>query len=111
MDKIIIFFKFCGIYNEDFFIFISNRIKWLPSDSSLEWFGCFPIINNGGVLVDIRILIPKVTNEQNMLVCLHEIYHAYELYSLLGNIYVDDTDNYELRAKAFEKSYLDYKKV
>ena len=99
------FFKKENIYEEDFFKYIKNRIYYFPSDTSLDWFGCFPIVDDNDILVDIKVAVPKIKTEKNILFNLHEIFHAYELYHELGSKYVEKIEERELSAKTFEKKY------
>ena len=104
MDKVKDFFKKQGIYDEDFFEYIKTKVHYLPYDTPLEWFGCFPILEDG-IVKDIGVLVPKIVTEKNLLVNLHEFYHAYELYNELGCIYVEDREKREKNAVDFEKKY------
>lgn len=109
MEKVIDFFIEQNIYDEDFFIYIKDRVKILPYDVSLAWFGCFPIIKDN-IIVDIRLSVPQIVTEQNLLVNLHEYYHAYELYNELGKIYIPNIEEREKAARNFEETYLLSKK-
>ena len=99
------FFKKENIYNEDFFEYIKNRVHYLPYNVSLDWFGCFPILDENNILIDFRIFVPTIKTEKNILVNIHEIYHGYELYNGLGKIYIEDREERERRAKSFERKY------
>ena len=102
------FFKKENIYNEDFFEYVRNRIYYLPFDVSLDWFGCFPILDENNILIDFHIFVPTIKTEENILVNIHEIYHGYELYNELGEIYIEDREERERRAKSFERKYKHY---
>lgn len=105
MEKIKDFFKEQGIYNENFFEYIKTRVHVVPEDTPLEWFGCFPILEDG-IIKDIRVLVPKIVTEKNFLVNLHEFYHAYELYNELGTVYIENIEQREKNAVSFEKKYI-----
>ena len=109
MEKIIEFFKEQNIYDEEFFDYIKDKVKVLPSDVSFAWFGCFPILE-GNVLKDIRVSVPEIVTEQNLLVNLHEYYHAYELYNELGKVWIPNIEEREQKASNFEKAYVLSKK-
>jgi hypothetical protein len=109
MEQVIEFFKEQGIYNENFFTYIKDKVKVLPYDVSLAWFGCFPILANN-IIVDIRVSVPEIVTEKNLLVNLHEFYHAYEIYNELGKVYVPNIEEREKAASDFENSYLLSKK-
>ena len=105
MERIISFFREQNIYDEQFFEYIKTRVHVLPSDTPLCWFGCFPKLKDD-ILVDMRVVVPEIVTEKNMLVNLHEFYHAYELYSELGTLYVENREQRENKAVDFEKKYL-----
>ena len=42
---------------EDFFEYVRNRVHYLPSDVSLDWFGCFPILDENNILIDFHIFL------------------------------------------------------
>ena len=105
MEQVIAFFREQNIDAEQFFEYIETKVHVLPYDTSLEWFGCFPILKDG-ILIDIRVLVPEIVTEQNLLVNLHEFYHAYELYGVLGTIYVENREQREKNADTFEKKYI-----
>ena len=105
MERIINFFIDQGIYDENFFHYIEKKALVLPYDTPLSWFGCFPILEDG-ILRDIRLSVPEIVTEKNLLVNLHEFYHAYELYNELDKVYVDNKEKREQSASDFETSYL-----
>ena len=105
MEKVKEFFKEQKIYDENFFEYIETRVHILPYDTSLDWFGCFPIIEEG-IVKDMRVVVPKIVTKKNLLVNLHEFYHAYELYSELGCIYIENREIREENAVNFEKRYV-----
>ena len=106
MDKVIAFFKEQGIYNEDFFNYIKSKVVVLPSDTPLQWFGCFPILDKEHNIMDIRLSVPEIVTEKNLLVNLHEYYHAYEIYNELGMLYEERIEEREANAINFEQTYL-----
>ena len=110
MDRVIEFFKNQGIYNEDFFNYIDKKVKVLPSDTPLVWFGCFPMLDEENRIIDIRLSVPEIITEQNLLVNLHEYYHAYELYNELGMVYNPRIEEREANASNFEQTYILSKK-
>ena len=83
---------------------MKTRVHVLPHDTSLDWFGCFPILEDG-IIIDLRVLVPEIVTEKNLLVNIHEFYHAYELYGELGTVYVENREQREKNAVAFEKKY------
>lgn len=61
-------------------------------------------------LVDMKIMIPIITNLQTALVTIHELKHAYDLYQILGKPLDKDEDEYEKSARdlegIFEEKYM-----
>ena len=105
MERVKEFFREKNIYNEQFFEYMKNRVYTFPYDISLDWFGCFPILD-GDIIIDLRVVVPKIVTEKNLLVNLHEFYHAYELYCELGNVYVEKKEQREENAANFERKYV-----
>ena len=103
------FLKEQNIYNENYFDFMKGKIKVLPSDTSLEWFGCFPIVEDG-ILKDIRMTVPEIKTEKNLLVNIHEHVHGLELFNELGSFYNEKKEERESNASNMEKIYLKTKK-
>ena len=105
MERLIEFLKEQNLYKEQFFDFMIGKIKVFPSDTSPEWFGCFPIVKDG-ILKDIRLLVPEIKNEQNLLVNIHEYTHALELFDEIGTYYEERREERENKAKTMENVYL-----
>ena len=105
MERVKSFFRKQNIYDEQFFEYIKTRVYVFPHDTSLDWFGCFPILE-GDIIIDLRVVVPEIVTEKNLLVNLHEFYHAYELYSELGNVYVENKEQRENNAVNFERKYV-----
>ena len=72
--------------------------------------GCFPRINNAGILDDINIVVPVPVDEATTRVNIHEYTHAFSLYQKLGFPYDFDNDNSEILACHKEKEYLTLKR-
>ncbi|MBQ9071628.1 MAG: ADP-ribosylglycohydrolase family protein [Bacilli bacterium] len=104
------FFKQENIYNEKYFDFIRTKIKTLPSECPLDWYGCFPLLKEG-ILNDIVLLVPEITSERDILVNIHEHTHALELFEELGTVYEDRTDERENKATEMEKIYKKRKSI
>lgn len=96
--------------NEDFFNYIESRTTILPHDISLEFVGCFPILKDN-ILTDIRLSVPEIKTKNNILVNIHEYYHAIELYNELGNIYIENKEVREINAINMEKQYIKKKSI
>lgn len=100
--------KKIGIYNEEMFEFLRGKVfRYAVSNNDFSW-GVFPKLDSEGKIVDIRVLVPKISDTKSFLINVHEFTHAYELYNELGTIYVEDRENREKRACENEKLILKY---
>jgi len=104
------FFKEQGMYSEEFFDFIKDRVHILPFNTPLDCFGCFPILEND-VIKDIKLLVPEIKTEKNLLVNIHEYTQALELFNELGTVYDEQRDKREARAVQMEKIYIMKKSI
>jgi len=104
------FFKEEGIYSEEFFDFLKNKVKVIPSGILKSWYGCFPIIENDKI-TDIKLLVPEMETKTDILINIHEYAHAHELFNELGTIYHARTEERENYAKEMEKIYLKNKSI
>jgi len=110
MDQLISFLKKQNLYKEEFFKFIEGKVKVFPYDTDLSWFGCFTIVEDN-VLKDIRLLVPEIKTEQNLLVNIHEYVHAIELFDEIGKVFEERKEERENKASKYEKIYLNSKKA
>lgn len=104
------FFKQENLYKEDFFDFIKNKVKTLPSTCPLSWYGCFPIVEDN-IIKDIRLLVPEIVDEKSLLVNIHEYAHALEFFYELDTIYVERREEREAYASNMEKIYIKNKSI
>ena len=104
-DSVVSFFLNEGLCDSDFFDFMDSRVVFIPSGSDVFWYGRHPILKDG-ILCDIRVVVPLIINEFDLIVNIHEFTHAIELYNELGSFYKDDVINREKRAHEMEKIYL-----
>lgn len=111
MDILKKFFIEEGFSCYDFFDFIEDKIVVLPSNSEIFWYGCHPILNDEGILIDIRVVVPEIVNLEDMVINVHEFMHAIELYDELGTVYEEKRDIREGNAKVIEKIFLRNKKI
>lgn len=95
-----------NMYDNKFLDYISTRVKVVSGVADKEWFGCFPIVSDDEKLTDIRLLVPRIDNLENLLINIHEYTHAYELFLELGTYYKEDRENREARAFMKEKEYI-----
>ena len=109
-ERLIEFFKGESLYKEDFFEFIEDKILIVPNDTDIFWFGCHPIIENE-IVVDIRLVVPEIKEEKDILINIHEFTHAIELYNEIGTVYEERRGKREKKAKSMEQVYLKLKKL
>lgn len=93
------------LFTKEFKEFIKDRTKIIDRPVEEDWYGCFPIIKDN-ILVDVRLLIPKIKDEKTLLVNIHEYEHAMELFCELGKNYIDNKEERENNAKKLEKKYI-----
>jgi len=99
------FFRKENLYSEEFFNFLKHKVKKIPSTGGASWYGCFPQVEDG-ILKDIRLLVPEITDEKSLLINIHEYAHALELYNELGSIYIERRVDRENKAQELEKKYI-----
>lgn len=99
------FFKTQNLYKKEFFDFIKERMLIVPSGTDISWYGCFPIVEDD-ILKDIRLLVPEIETEKDLLINIHEFTHAIELYDELEMPYEEKREQREYKAKSMEKIYL-----
>lgn len=95
-----------NIGNEAFWFFIISRVKiYSLNVNDFSW-GCFPILSDNNILIDIRLIVPFIQDEKTLLVNIHEFAHAFELYEVLGNEYHENKAKSENLARSKEQEYL-----
>lgn len=104
------FFREENLYSEDFFDFLKHKVKKITSSSDISWYGCFPQVEDG-ILKDIKLLVPKITDEKSLLINIHEYAHALELYNELGALYIERRVERENKAQEMEKKYIKNKSI
>jgi len=101
-EEIIKFYK--DYIQKEFWDYIKERVVIVPSGSDMYFYGCYPITKNN-ILIVIRVLVPNIETEKDILINIHEFAHAIELYNELGKNYEDNRDEREKYAKKIEKIY------
>ena len=104
--KVLTFFIENNLCDYDFAIYIEDKVVTLESGSEIFWYGCYPIVDEDGLLVDMRVVVPEIITEKDIIINIHEFSHAIELYGELGTIYEDRRQDRENYAKEKEKLYL-----
>jgi ADP-ribosylglycohydrolase len=104
------FFKNENLYSEEFFDFIKQKVKVVSNELPKEWFGCFPMIDNY-MLKDIRLLVPEIKNQTDLLINIKTYAKALELYKHLGTEYKCINKILDAKADDLEKKYLKNKSI
>lgn len=86
-------------YEKEFLGYVNERKIYVDD---LCWYGVYPKIIDNKV-VDFNIMVPKVTSLTNAYIYVHELKHAYDMYNLIGKVYLDK--DYELTARMCEDSF------
>jgi len=97
------------LFTKEFQKFVKDKIVVIDEDINNDWYGCFPIIKND-ILVDIRVLIPRLKDKQTLLTNIHEYCHAMELYNELGSVYTEQENKKEDSAIKLEKKFINKEK-
>lgn len=93
----------------EFLTFMEGKIKRLALSVDEFGWGVFPILDEQGVVRDIRMVVPIIYDDRSLCVNIHEFTHAYEVFLSLGSVYEWNVDESERRAKESENRYLSKK--
>ncbi len=105
-DKFIKFLKDTEIYNEEVLNYIKPKTVLLDhSEESFSFYGCYPILDDNNILKDIRLCIPKITDDITVSINIHEYVHLLRLYKYLNKEYIE-SEYEELLPVMYELSYL-----
>lgn len=94
------------LIDKEFFDYMESRVRFVPLEYGKSFSGCFPQVDETGVLYDIKLLVPKICDLESLLINVHEYTHAAELYQELGTVYEERRDEREASAVAKEKEYV-----
>lgn len=95
-----------NVGTEEFFEFITPRVVNLPLKAQDFPWGTFPQYNLSKVLINVKVLVPKIVDEATLLVNIHEFTHAYYLYLHLNEMFEPDVNLSERLARSKENKYL-----
>lgn len=104
------FFKLEGVYSEEFFDYIKDKVKTVPSLYNFNGYGCFPLLEDE-ILKDIAVLVPEIVDERTLLINIHEYAHALDLFNGLNTVYEDKKEDRENYASSMEKKYIKRKNI
>lgn len=104
--ELIDFLKEEKINQKDFLEYIKKYTHLIDTKDGLLWSGCFPKYDKNNILYSINLIMPELTNRSDLLINIHEIMHAHELFEYLGKTYKEDIQESEKKARSLEKKYL-----
>lgn len=98
-------------YEEEFWQFVDKKIKYI--DGSIEknklFYGTLMKFDENENLIDIKVIVPNITNLETALVNIHEFKNAYDLYHMMGKK-IENEQEYEKKAileeATFSKQYI-----
>ncbi len=105
-NELIDFLKEENLNKKEFLEYIKNHSHLIDTKEGLLWSGCFPKIKEESILQEINLIMPELTNKNDLLINLHEIAHAFELYGNLGKTYIEDIEKSEEYSRNMERKYL-----
>lgn len=89
------------------FLQIKTKIFGHISDDGLDLYGCFPQIDKDtGIITDLKICVPKITNLKSAFINIHEFKHGIDLFPYLGKKLPDE--DIEEKAKKEEEKFKSY---
>lgn len=95
-----------NIGSVDFWEFMRGKIHSFPNiENELPW-ACFPITDKNNILINIRVIVPIITDELTLLINIHELTHAYYLFQMLGKECIYEVEECEEKARNKEALYL-----
>lgn len=97
-------------YEKEFWEFIKSKILFISDNiESNKYFYSVLRKEKDDILIDIKIIVPKIIDLKTTLINIHEFKHAYDLYKVFGKkVYISDTE-YEKRAMNEEIKFIDNK--
>ncbi|MBQ6546724.1 MAG: hypothetical protein IJL74_01850 [Bacilli bacterium] len=92
-QKYIGFLKEYNLYDEEVLDYIKDKIIYIDykKESFKEFVGCYPMIDNG-IVKDIRLCIPKITDDISIAINIHEYVHLLKMHKYLDKEYVFKKD-------------------
>ncbi len=105
-NKLIVICNALDIGSKEFWRYIKEKIHRFHGQSNDFPWACFPITDQNNILIDIKLAVPYIVDEKTLLINIHELAHAYELYGLLGKECIYRVENSENFAKEKETLYL-----
>lgn len=104
------FFREQNLYTEEFFDFVKTKVTVPESNVKKEWYGCYPMIEQG-MLTDMRLLVPKIQNEKDLLINIKIYAYSLELYKYLNQPYKHRGNLLEEKSQEVEKLNLKNKPI
>ena len=92
-------------YESNFWEFMKKRIKIYPYiDDTTFYITSYKTDKNNNI-IDIKVIIPKVSDMKSASIAIHELRHAHDLYLLLNKKMNKTIEEYEILAKEEEKIF------
>jgi len=90
-EKYINFLKEVNIYDEKAINYLKDKTRILDySEESKDFIGTYPQVDKNNILKDIKMCVPKITNDITLSINIHEYVHALLLYKNLNKEYKED---------------------
>jgi len=89
--KFINFLKENELYDEEVFNYMKDRIRIVKyNETSKDFFGCYPIVDENNILRDIKICVPNTIDDITVSINIHEYVHYLLTYRSLNKEYKED---------------------
>lgn len=94
-------------YPKEFWEYLKPRMTILTGEieKDIDFYGVYTKIDSANILRDIKVYIPEDRDMKTLLITVHEINHAYILYTHLNEPFLDL--DYEKIAKEEEQNFLE----
>ncbi len=93
-------------YPSEFWEYIKNRVTLLDDEiENMDFIGVYPKLDGENRLTNIKIFLPRMINIQTLKINVHELNHAYLLYTQLGKVFQEL--DYEGLAKKEEQNFME----
>lgn len=92
-------------YGTDFWEYIKNKIKVYPYIEDTTFYITSYKTDKDNNIIDIKVIIPKVSDMKSASIAIHELKHAHDLYLLLNKKMNKTIEEYEILAKEEEKIF------
>lgn len=98
--------RLVNIDDLDFIKYMRTHKKRMNLPVETGIWGCLIDREPDHRIKQVRIIVPKIETEKNLLINIHEYTHAYEIYKRIGTIYEENVEKEEALARGNEQLYL-----